>query len=210
MPVTINGNGSITGLTAGGLQSTALAGTLPNATFPAILPAVSGANLTGISVSVTASNMPAGSVIQTVNQQVAGGSMTNVTSSSVTYTGLYAEITPHLANSKILVMVNLIPYISGGGMDTGCGFTIQRKIGSGSYSILEGSRDATGHQQFYIFNGNSGSELICTFSDTCFDSPGTNSEVVRYQIYGSANSGGTVNLTSSSANHYITLMEIKQ
>ena len=90
MPVTINGNGSIAGLTAGGLPSSALTGALP---------AISGANLTGISVSVTASNMPAGSVIQTVNQQVAGGSMTNVTSSSVTYTGLYAEITPHLANS---------------------------------------------------------------------------------------------------------------
>ena len=119
-------------------------------------------------------------------------------------------ITTTSANSKILVMVNLIPYISGGGMDTGCGFTIQRKIGSGSYSVLEGSRDATGHQQFYIFNSNSGSLLICTFSDTCFDSPGTNSEVVRYQIYGTANSGGTVSLTSSQANHYITLMEIKQ
>ena len=201
MPVTINGDGSITGLTAGGLPSSALTGALP---------AISGANLTGISLSVTASNMPAGSVIQTVNQQVAGGSMTNVSSSSVTYTGLYAEITPHLANSKILVMVNLIPYISGGGMDTGAGFTIQRKIGSGSYSVLEGSRDQTGSQQFYIFNGNSGSELLCPFSDTCFDSPGTNSEVVRYQIYCSANSGGTVSFNAGNANHYITLMEIKQ
>ena len=51
MPVTINGDGSITGLTAGGLPSSALTGTLPNATFPATLPAVSGANLTGLPVS---------------------------------------------------------------------------------------------------------------------------------------------------------------
>ena len=155
-------------------------------------------------------SLSAGHVVQTVNQKVAGGSMTNITSSSVTYTGLFCEITPRFANSKILVMVNLTIYMSGGGMDTGAGITIQRKIGSGSYSVLEGSRNATGHQQFYIFNSNSGSELSSTFTDTVFDSPGTNSEVVRYQIYGSANSGGTVTLTSSTMNHYITCMEIKQ
>ena len=155
-------------------------------------------------------SLSAGHVVQTVNQKVAGGSMTNATSSSTTYTGLFAEITPSFANSKILVLVNLRAYISGGGMDTGGCFTIQRKIGSGSYSVLEGSVDTINNQQFYIFNGNSGSELSCTFTDTVFDSPGTNSEVVRYQIFCSANSGGTVSLTSGSANHYITLMEIKQ
>ena len=192
MSVTINGNGTITGYTPatvadGGITTAKLA---------------SGA--------ITASTLPAGSVIQTVNQKVEGGSMTNVSSSSVTYTGLYAEITPHLSNSKILVLLNMVIYISGGGMDTGVGITIQRKIGSGNYSVLEGSRDATGHQQFYIFNNTSGSEIIDTFSDTCFDTPGTNSEVVRYQIYGSANSGGTANFSSSQANHYLTLMEIKQ
>ena len=99
-------------------------------------------------------SLSAGHVVQTVNQQVAGGSMNNLTSSSATYTGLFCEITPKFANSKILVMVNLVPYLSGGGMDTGVGITIQRKIGSGSYSILEGSRDATGHQQFYILQMN--------------------------------------------------------
>ena len=34
MPVTINGDGSITGLTAGGLPSTALTGTIPASTMP--------------------------------------------------------------------------------------------------------------------------------------------------------------------------------
>ena len=202
MPVTINGDGSITGLSVGGL---------PDGTVDADTLASNAVTTVKIADgAATATKVGTGSVIQTVNQKVDGGNMTNVTSSNVTYTGLYAEITPHLANSKILVLVNVAAYISGGGMDTGCGFTIQRKIGSGNYSVLEGSRDATGHQQFYIFNSNSGSELSCTFSDTVFDTPGTNSEVVRYQIYGSANSGGTVSLTSSTANHYITLMEIKQ
>jgi len=192
MPITINGDGTITGLSVGGLpDGTVDADTLADG-------------------SATATKVAAGSVIQTVNQKVAGGSMTNATSSSTTYTGLYAEITPHLSNSKILVLVNLRAYLSGGGLDTGGCFTIQRKIGSGSYSVLEGSVDTINNQQFYIFNSNSGSELACTFSDTVFDFPGTNSEVVRYQIFCSANSGGTVTLNSGTANHYITLMEIKQ
>jgi len=191
MPITINGNGTITGYT----------------------PPVADGSITTAKLAsgaITASTLPAGSVVQTVNQKVQGSSMTNVTSSTATYIGLYAEITPHLSNSKILVLVNMPIYISGGGMDTGAGITIQRKIGSGNYQVLEGSRDATGHQQFYIFHPTSGAEFISTFTDTCFDSPGTNSEVVRYQIYCSANSGGTVNFSSSTANHYITLMEIKQ
>ena len=80
-------------------------------------------------------SLSAGHVVQTVNQQVAGGSMTNATSSSTTYTGLFAEITPRFANSKILVLVNMRAYLSGGGLDTGACITIQRKIGSGSYSV---------------------------------------------------------------------------
>ena len=191
MPITINGNGTITGYT----------------------PPVADGSITTAKLAsgaITASTLPAGSVVQTVNQKVQGSSMTNVTSSTATYIGLYAEITPHLSNSKILVLVNMPIYISGGGMDTGACFTIQRKIGSGSYQVLEGSVDAINNQQFYIFNPTSGSEFSCTFSDTVYDSPGTNSEVVRYQIFASANSGGTLTLNSSTANHYITLMEIKQ
>ncbi len=57
MPVTINGNGSITGLSAGGLP----AGTVTDATIAGMaasklsgaLPAISGANLTGISAGIT-------------------------------------------------------------------------------------------------------------------------------------------------------------
>lgn len=61
MPISINGSGSITGITAGGLPdgcildadingvaASKLTGTLPDARFPATLPAVSGANLTNI------------------------------------------------------------------------------------------------------------------------------------------------------------------
>ena len=190
MSVTINGNGTITGYT----------------------PPVADGSITAAKLAsgaISASTLPAGTVIQTVTQKVDQSSMTDITSSTTTFTGLYAEITPHLSNSKIIVLVNMLIYISGGGMDTGAAITIQRKIGSGSYSILDGSKDAQHHQQFYAFEGGGNIELISTFSDTCFDTPGTNSEVVRYQIFGSAHSGGTVNLTTNNSNNHITLLEIK-
>ena len=57
MPITINGNGSITGLSVGGLPN----GTVTDATIAGMaaskltgaLPAISGANLTGISAGIT-------------------------------------------------------------------------------------------------------------------------------------------------------------
>ena len=61
MPVTINGDGSITGLSAGGLP----AGSVTDATIAGMaasklsgaLPAISGASLTGISAGVTHAQM---------------------------------------------------------------------------------------------------------------------------------------------------------
>ena len=124
MPVTINGDGSIAGLSVGGL---------PNGTVDADTLATNSVTTVKIADgAATATKVATGSVIQTVNQKVAGGSMTNVSSSATTYTGLFAEITPHLANSKILVLVQLRAYIHSGGLDTGVSFTIQRKIGSRS------------------------------------------------------------------------------
>tara|TARA_R100000234_G_C4973105_1_gene167225 strand:- start:222 stop:800 length:579 start_codon:yes stop_codon:yes gene_type:complete len=192
MAITINGDGTISGINVGGLPD----GIVDTDTLA--------------DNAATAAKLTTGNVIQTVNQKVEGGSMTNITTGTATYTGLYGEITPHLSNSKILILVNLRVYMSGGGNDTGCGFTIQRKIGSGTYSVIEASVDATGQQQFYYYHPTSGGELSTTFTDTAFDNPGTNSDVVRYQVYGSVHSGGTISLTSSTSNHYITLMEIKQ
>ena len=189
MAITINGNGTITGYE------------------PVANGSITAAKLA--SGAISASTLPAGSIVQTVTQKVEGGSMTNVTGSS-TFTGLYAEITPQLSNSKILVLANLRVYISGGGLDTGAAFTLQRKIGSGSYSTIESSADTVGNTQFYIYNPTSGSELSATHTDIAVDTPGTNSQVVRYQVFCSAQSGGTINLTSSTGNHYLTLMEIKQ
>ena len=66
------------------------------------LPAISGANLTGL----TSSQMPAGSVLQVIN----GNTSTAVTSTAVSTwvdTGITATITPSSTSSKIIVLINI-------------------------------------------------------------------------------------------------------
>ena len=80
MPVTINGNGSITGLAQGGIDGTKV---------------------------VTSAAQPAGSVIQTVSSTFAPyGDAGSDRGSSTSYsdTGIVLSITPTVSTSKILVM----------------------------------------------------------------------------------------------------------
>jgi len=117
MAIVINGSGTITGISVGGLPDSIVdAGTLAtnsvdsaelidgavdNSHIDAMaaskltgaLPAISGASLTGIS---------AGKVLQVVSSS--GGS-SDTTSSSWTATGLSAAITPSATSSKVLIIV---------------------------------------------------------------------------------------------------------
>jgi hypothetical protein len=77
MPITLNGDGAISGLTATGISA---------------------------AQTVTSANMPAGSVLQVV-QGTYGTLVANTTSSFID-TGLTATITPKFSTSKILVLVN--------------------------------------------------------------------------------------------------------
>jgi len=80
MPITLNGTGSITGLTSGaGVAATALSGQVPDA------------------------NAPSGSVIQVVSGVLS--SEISTASTSDQDTGLNATITPLSTSSKILVIV---------------------------------------------------------------------------------------------------------
>lgn len=82
MTITLNGSGSITGLTSGaGIAATALSGQVPDA------------------------NAPSGSVIQVVSSVVTAGFSSS--SSSFVTTGLAASITPLSASNKILVIASL-------------------------------------------------------------------------------------------------------
>lgn len=92
MAIVINGSGSISGISAGGLPDGS----------------VTAADLA--SGAITAAAMPAGSVLQVVQ----GTSTASFSTSSTSYvtTGVSASITPSSSSNKILVFVN------GGGLDT--------------------------------------------------------------------------------------------
>jgi hypothetical protein len=91
MAITLNGDGSISGLTATGISA---------------------------AQTVTSANMPIGSVLQVVEGSVAAN--TSTTSTSFVDSGLSATITPTSASSKILVItsqrltpIRSDPFVSG-------------------------------------------------------------------------------------------------
>ena len=191
MPVTINGNGSITGLSVGGLPN----GTVNADTLASN--AVTSAKLA--SGAITRSSLPAGSVIQTV--QVTTTSQTeNAYTSQQTF--LTASITPTDSNNKILVNVNCC----------GCGSrntsTFWRMRIKKDGSLLRGVASYIGG-----YGRDSGAEEYpsCSF----LDSPGT-TNALSYTLHGDRVSGGSNCYfnhhngtgTNSQASSSMTLMEI--
>jgi hypothetical protein len=156
MAITINGTGSITGLTAGGLPD----GSVTSADL------ASGA--------ITAGALPAGSILQvqsttktdTTSVSVAAGGQSGVLS------GFTVAITPSSTSSKILLIVHC--NVS----TTGNATYIALKRGSTSIAIGDG---ASARQQMSSALGNDGStgnDYSAGHTAMCFlDSPGVDTEV---------------------------------
>jgi hypothetical protein len=108
MPITLNGDGAISGLTATGISAVQ---------------------------NVGRTNLPVGSVLQTVQGYTATG--TTTTSGSPVTTTLSASITPTSASNKILVLLNINGYTA-----------------RGSTSVTFGD------MYFYIFRG--GSQVVAS------------------------------------------------
>ncbi len=117
MPVTINGSGSISGLNAGGLPSSALTGAIPTST------------------------MPAGTVVKFQNTQ-GGSSNQNVNNNQswTTLTGTIVDFTPTFSNSKLDLNWNFTIENQGG--INGLHFRIYRQspIGGSDTKIFEMSQ----------------------------------------------------------------------
>ena len=164
MPVTINGDGSITGLVVGGLPDGSVdADTLASN-------AVTSAKLA--SGAITRSALPAGSVLQTV--QVTTTSQTeNAYTSQQTF--LTASITPTDSNNKILVNVNCGGV---GSRDTSTWWQMRlKRDGSlirGIASYIGGYGDDSGNEDY----------PNCSF----LDSPGT-TNAITYTLHGDRVSG---------------------
>ena len=191
MPVTINGDGSITGLAVGGLPDGSVdADTLASN-------AVTSAKLA--SGAITRSMLPAGSVLQTV--QVTTTTQTeNAYSSQQTF--LTASITPTDNNNKILVNVNCGGV---GSRDTSTWWQMRLKRDG---SLIRGIASYIGG-----YGSGSGKEDYPNFS--FLDSPGT-TNAITYTLHGDRVSGGdncyfnhhNGTGTNSQAQSSMTLMEI--
>ena len=130
MPITINGTGTITGVSVGGLPD-GIVDTDMLATD-----AVSAAKI---------GSLPDGSILQAV--QGTTTTSTTANSSTLVDTGLSASITPTAANSKIMAIVNQNCQIWGG-LYQGIGFALLR----GTTKVWGDS--ATDPEQYYFETGS--------------------------------------------------------
>ena len=209
MSIVINGSGTISGISVGGLPDSIVdAGTLATnsvdsaelidgavddshigalaaSKLTGALPAISGAALTGITT---------GKVLQVVNAVNA----TEVTSNSASYsdTGLTANITPSATSSKILVICsNDCTKLSA---DTTVAIRCYRgstEIGGTIIGRKIADTDDTGKSQ-------------SVFSFTILDSPSSTSAVTYKTQFCNGAGSGTVRINAGSGSSTICLMEI--
>ena len=224
MPVSINGQtGVITGLTAGGLPdgcildadingvaASKLTGTLPDARFPATLPAVSGANLT---------NLPAGGKILQVIQSAKTDTFSTSSQSYVNVTGLGVTITPASSSNKILIILDI--KVGAGHEDAAFAGRLLRDMGGSSiYQIYTGN--ASSNRTDATFgtsrqSGNAGYDIIQDRQAVFLDSPNTTSAAYyRVEIRGNNGRDTYINRTHDDSDDNdtprvassITVMEV--
>ena len=198
MPVTINGNGSISGLSVGGLGS----GVVNTATL------ADGA-ATGV-------KQGAGSVIQVLQSVITD--VENTTSSSfVAIPGLSVNITPSATSNKILVTVDLK---LGNGSGAGAYIKLVRN-GSTDIYVGDTATDRTPCLQQTYGGGDTGEGKygMAKMGGTFLDSPNTTSQVT-YAVYWMRMNNATLYTNRCGDETHtqyegrgassITVMEIKQ
>ena len=210
MPVTINGNGSITGLSVGGLGSGVVnTATLANGSVDAdslASNAVTSAKLA--SGSVTSSAMQVGSILQ-VQYYIETRRSQNCTSTGWAATGFGGAITTKSANSKIL-----LTFVGGGWYDNGSGsshmnITFDRRFDGGSYSFPSNAND--GYNGLLRMSGDGNSWNIkpyaCALADSPSQAAGT---VIDYRVMFKLSQNPQVQYQSTDRGlPSLTIMEIK-
>ena len=195
MPITINGNGTITGLSVGGLpDGTVDADTLANG-------AASGSKIT----------MPTGTVVQVVQGTFTG--FTDTTGTGLVDTGVTKNITVTGSNK---VLVSYTCYMSA---KTGV-YGVRTVLVRGSSQIFLGDQPSTGLRATGggWTNNSLGDYTTWNHSNTFLDTPGAGTHTYKIQFsstYTGSNEarvgrpiGGTSNSAYYTTPSHITLMEI--
>jgi len=159
----------LTNLSASNLTS----GTLPDARFPSVLPAVSGANLT---------NLPSGGKVLQVVSTEKTDTFSSSSTSFVDVTGLSLNITPSATSSKVLVLINI-------GSSNSNGYKYGFRLIRAGTTINEGD-SAGSRAQVSIGLLSSVQQSFESSSILHLDSPSSTSST-NYQIQGFTEGGGT-------------------
>ena len=217
MPVTINGNGSITGLSVGGL---------PNGTVDADTLASNAVTSAKIQDgAAVASKLPAGSVVQTVfkngassssSLQLNNGSMGNPAWFDTSGSGTsMAEITPIFANSKILVSF-MFSLRMGDGNRLGVMAYVSMASNMSNLARISDYRGSTGNES-YRSSGSTdwSSHSLFAVDDGSYSGSGGQVSMSTsqrfYNIgYYNASGDGAVYYGDNSQRVYLMLQEIKQ
>ena len=207
MPVTINGDGSISGLAVGGLPNGSVdADTL--ASNAVTSDKIASAAITSTELhddAVTTSKLPSGTVVQ-VKYVESDTLMNNQSSSSlVDITGLSVSITPQSSSNKLFIIMNTnILTIEGGssGADAAVGLAI----------VKDGSVVQTGEQRFKCYHSGYRGTFERTLQ-TVVTAGTTNAITIKGQVRQvTGNNIFEVNPSSSNSNDQdhcsITVMEI--
>ena len=227
MPVTINGDGSITGLAVGGLPNgTVDADTLASNAVTSSKIADSSVITSKIaSGAVAASSLPAGTIIQTVLKNgTASGSSVHLNSGSMGNPAWFdtggagsslAAITPIFANSKILVTfmfslrvgdgnrLGVMAYVANNANMTNLARISDYRGSTGNESYRSsGSTDWSSHTLFAVDDGS--------YSGSGGQIPMSTSERFYNIGYYNASGDGAVYYGDHSQRIYLILQEIKQ
>ena len=180
MAIVINGSGTVTGISVGGLpdgivDSGTLAtnsvdsaelidGAVDNSHIDAMaaskltgaLPAISGASLTGL----TSAQMPTGSVIQVVSTTTT--TKTSTSSTSYVDTAITADITPSSASNKVMVLATI------------AGITAPSSLSSVCFGLFRDSSEIAKNTNFLY---NQTAPANAEFSMSTLDSPSSTSSL---------------------------------
>jgi len=139
MPIAINGSGTVTGISVGGL---------PDGIVDTDMIAAA---------AVTAPKRGPGAILQVVQHSFTTGQFTTTSNSYVDVTGFTQAITPTAASSKILVMLSCQVQTNPSGTYNGqCDMSINRSINGGSYTAIAAQNQGNYIQETYaMYHDNS-------------------------------------------------------
>ena len=195
MPVTINGDGSITGLSVGGLGSGVVNDT-----------SLASNAVTSVKLhddAVVASKLPTGTVIK--YQHTTSTTKTNITSTQswTTFSGTQVDFTPTFSNSKLDLTWTFA--LEAGNNVNGIGFRIYKESPIGGSASLLG--ESYQHSHWGTGNWTGPGQIVLNWNN----SPGVTTPV-RYYVQGYRETGNElyINYGQDALGICMKVMEIRQ